>query len=98
MKIWRELNKLDFPSIYLEYLTIAILSGKSKDTSKLNDNFWFTLQALSKDINNPLNIRIVDPANSTNILSDLLKTTEKKTIISKAKLSIAQKYWSDIVW
>src|SRR5690606_11230314 len=59
LKIWRELNKLDFPSIYLEYLTISILSGKSKDASKITDNFWFILQALSKDISNPLNSRIV---------------------------------------
>ena len=98
LKIWRELNKLDFPSIYLEYLTISILSGKSKDASKLTDNFWFILQALSKDISNPLYSRIVDPANSTNILSDLLSATEKKAIISKAKLSIGQQYWSGIVW
>lgn len=98
LKIWRELNKLDFPSIYLEYLTIGILSGKSKDASKLTDNFLFILQALSKDISNPLNSRIVDPANSTNILSDLLTSTEKKAIISKAKLSIGQQYWSGIVW
>lgn len=98
LKIWRELNKLDFPSIYLEYLTISILSGKSKDASKLTENFWFILQALSKDISNPLYSRIVDPANSTNILSDLLSATEKKAIISKAKLSIGQQYWSGIVW
>lgn len=98
LKIWRELNKLDFPSIYLEYLTISILSGKSKDASKLTGNFWFILQALSKDISNPLYSRIVDPANSTNILSDLLSATEKKAIISKAKLSIGQQYWSGIVW
>lgn len=98
LKIWRELHRLDFPSIYLEYLTIGILSGKSKDASKLTDNFWFILQALSKDISNPLNNRIVDPANSTNILSDLLTETEKKAIISKAKLSIGQQYWRGIVW
>jgi len=98
LKILRELNKLDFPSIYLEYLTIGILAGKSKDASSLTYNFWFTLQALSKDISNPLNSRIVDPANSTNILSDLLTSTEKKVIISKAKLSIGQQYWNGIVW
>jgi len=97
-KIWRELNNLDFPSIYLEYLTISILYGKSKDASKLTDNFWFILQELSKDISNPLNSRIVDPANSTNILSDLLTATERKAIISTAKLSIGQQYWSGIVW
>lgn len=98
LKVWRELNKIDFPSIYLEYLTISILSGKSKDTSKLADNFWYILQELSKDTSNPLYSRIVDPANTTNILSDLLTQTEKKTIISKAKIAIGQKYWSDIVW
>lgn len=98
LKIWRELNKLDFPSIYLEYLTIGILSGKSKDSSKLTDNFWYILQELSKDTGNPLSRRIVDPANSTNILSDLLNATEKKAIVSKAKTAIGQQYWSGIVW
>lgn len=98
LKIWRELNKIEFPSIYLEYLTINILSGKSKDPSKLADNFLYILQELSKDTSNPLYSRIVDPANTTNILSDLLNQTEKKTIISKAKSAIKQNYWSDIVW
>lgn len=98
LKIWRELNKLDFPSIYLEYMTINTLSGKSKDATKLADNFWFVLQELSKDTNNPLNSRIVDPANSTNILSELLNATEKKVIITKAKTAVGQKNWNDIVW
>jgi len=98
LKIWRELNKLDFPSIYLEYMTINTLSGKSKDSTKLADNFWFVLQELSKDTSNPLNSRIVDPANSTNILSELLNETEKKAITSKAKIAAGQKNWGDIVW
>src|SRR5690606_38767256 len=72
LKIWRELNGLDFPSIYLEYLTISALSGKSLDATKLADNFIFLLRELAKDTSNPLNRRIVDPANSNNILSDLL--------------------------
>src|SRR5690606_7362409 len=98
LKIWRELNQLDFPSIYLEYLTINILCGKSKDPSKLADNFLFILQELSKDTSNPLNSRIVDPTNTTNILSELLNATEKKAIITKAKTAIGQQYWSGVVW
>ncbi len=98
LKIWRELNQFEFPSIYLEYLTINILSGKSKESSKLADNFWFVLQELSKDTSNPLNRRIIDPANTTNILSDLLNTTEKNAIISNAKTAIRQQYWNRIVW
>src|SRR5690606_29875028 len=69
LKIWRELNGLEFPSIYLEYLAISCLYGKSKEASSLSENFRFLLKELSKDINNPLNGRIVDPANSNNILS-----------------------------
>jgi len=98
LKIWRELNSLDFPSIYLEYLTISVLLGKSKDASKLADNFIFLLRELAKDTNNPLYSRIVDPANSNNILSELLTVTEKKTIISTAKISAGQQYWANIVW
>lgn len=98
LKIWRELNGLDFPSIYLEYLTVSVLLGRSKDASMLAYNFIFLLRELAKDTNNTLNSRIVDPANSNNILSDLLTLTEKKTIVSKAKISAGQQYWRDIVW
>ena len=98
LKIWRELNSLDFPSIYLEYLTISVLLGKSKDASKLADNFIFLLRELAKDTNNPLYSRIVDPANSNNILSELLTVIEKKTIISTAKISAGQQNWANIVW
>ena len=98
LKIWRQLNGLDFPSIYLEYLTLQILSGKSKDATRLGENFLHILRELSKDISNPLFTRIIDPANSANILSDLLNEEEKRTIILKAKTAISQKYWESIVW
>lgn len=73
IKIWRELNKLDFPSIYLEYLMKDnILLNRSTNINNISDNVWHVLNELAKDIGNPLNSRIVDPANSANILSDLL--------------------------
>lgn len=99
LKIWRELNHLDFPSIYLEYLLIDnILLNKTKDINKLADNFWHVLLELARDTGNPLFSRIVDPANSTNILSDLLSSEEKHEIISKAKISATQSEWGQIVY
>jgi hypothetical protein len=98
LKIWRELNGLDFPSIYLEYLTINTLSGKSKDATSLADNVWHVINELKKDSGNPLFGRIVDPANTGNILSDLLTTTEKNAIISKAKIAGQAKRWDQIVY
>jgi hypothetical protein len=98
LKIWRELNGIDFPSIYLEYLTIQILNGKSKDINNIDKNFFFLLKELAKEISNPLFNRIIDPASSTNILSDLLTLNEKNLIIKKANESIQKKSWNDIIW
>ena len=99
LKIWRELNNLDFPSIYLEYLMINnTLLNKSKDINNLSNNVWHALNELAKTQGNPLYSRIVDPANTTNILSDLLANTEKNRIISQAQLAIRQRNWSQIVW
>ncbi len=99
LKIWRELNHLDFSSIYLEYLLINnILLNKSKDTNSLADNFWYVLVELAKDTGNPLFSRIVDPANSNNILSDLLTVAEKNKIIATAKTTIAPRKWENVVW
>lgn len=99
LKIWRELHQLDFPSIYLEYLLINnILLNKSKDINSLGDNVWYALNELAKSTGNPLGARIVDPANSANILSDLLTTAEKNKIISQAQTAIRQTNWNQIVW
>ncbi|MFA4826992.1 MAG: nucleotidyltransferase [Candidatus Shapirobacteria bacterium] len=99
VKIWRELNKLDFPSIYLEYLLVdVVLSGKSKGDNNIATNFLFALSELGRSTNNPLLTRVVDPANSTNILSDLLTSSEKNLIINKARESSQKSNWGYIVW
>lgn len=98
LKIWRELNQLDFPSVYLEYLLVNnILLGRSSAQDQLAPNCWHAINALAKSVGNPLFARIVDPANSANILSDLLTVTEKNKIIAKAKVAAAQRFWSNIV-
>ena len=99
LKIWRELNRLEFPSIYLEYLLIDnILLNRPKDIGNLANNFWHILSQLALDTGNPLNSRIVDPGNTSNILSGLLDTNEKNLIINKAKESTQKPYWEQVVW
>ncbi|MEK9174390.1 MAG: hypothetical protein AAB725_00255 [Patescibacteria group bacterium] len=98
LKIWRELNQLDFPSIYLEYLLVKnILLYRSNGANDFAANAWYALNELAKDSGNPLFARVVDPANSNNILSDLLTTTEKNEIVAKAKVAASQQYWKNIV-
>ena len=97
-KIWRELNGLDFPSIYLEYLIISnILLGKSNDINNLADNTTYTLTELARDIGNPLDARVIDPANTSNVLSDLLNQTEKTKIIDAAKIAIGSN-WNQVFY
>ena len=97
LKVWRELNNLEFPSIYMEYLLInGILKHKQKNN--LASNFHHVLSELAKNQGNPLFSRLLDPANSNNTLSDLITTNEKQRIIDAAKSSIGEQYWSSIVY
>jgi hypothetical protein len=99
LKIWRELNKLDFPSIYL--LINNILFNKASGLNNLATNFWHTLLELAKEVSNPLFDTVSDPANTNNILSDLLTNVEKNRIIAKAKIATtypANQSWGNIIW
>lgn len=99
LKIWRELNKLDFPSIYLEYLLINnILRKQPMGDAHLSENFFHILRELSSVENNPLKSTVIDPANSNNILSDLLTEMDERRIFASACASIAHKNWNNIVW
>lgn len=91
-KIWRNQNKLSFPSIYLELFVISVLHGKN--TNQLERNMLTILKSLVDDLKNK---RIVDPANTNNILSDEVDTLTKSAISLQASLDRVKQYWSEIV-
>jgi len=92
-KIWRERHGLEFPSLFLELAVIE--ATKYRKYGEYNDNFWEVLKWLSLNITST---RIIDPANSNNILSDDLSIIEKKSISSKAYESLQKKNWGEIIW
>lgn len=93
MKIWRNLHNLDFPSFYLELTVLDALSGKNRN--QLANNVLTVLDYL-KD--NFASARVIDPANSNNIVSEDLTSTGKQAISSAAAVSRNMQYWRQIVW
>lgn len=92
LKVWRKNHGLEFPSIYLETLAIDALSGKS--SANTADNFLFLLRYIRDNI---CTLRVVDPANSNNILSDDLTAGEKRSISAQAQKSLSEQYWEQII-
>jgi hypothetical protein len=93
IKIWRFLHGLDFPSLYLELFTIKSLTARSRNS--LADNVLYALQTIGTSL---ASIRIEDPANTNNILSDEITVKEKQQIAALAAQSARQPYWEDIIW
>lgn len=93
LKVWRENHRLEFPSINLETLAIDALSGRySSDTAS---NFSYLLRYIGDNIGS---LRVVDPANSNNILSDDLTAGEKRILSTQAQKSLTEQYWEQIIW
>jgi hypothetical protein len=92
-KIWRERHGISFPSIFLELVTIEAL--KNKGTTDHDNNFLSLLEYIRDTIQT---VRIVDPANTNNIISNDLTVGEKKVIADQARGSRNAKNWSDILW
>ena len=93
LKIWRMLHRLDFPSLYLELFTIDALSGRSRST--LAENVLHVLRTVGSSLTST---RIVDPANTNNILSDDLTQAEKQLVAAQASTSARQQSWGSIIW
>lgn len=93
LKIWRENHKLEFPSIYLECFAIEALKGRP--LCMLAENFLYLLQFISDNI---LTKKILDPANTNNILSNELTQQEKRILATSAKNSLCEQNWRAIIW
>lgn len=93
LKIWRYLNGLSFPSMYLELITLEALYYKSK-----NDLANNVLEVLKYLRDNFVDKVVIDPSNTNNTISDDLYKYEKEAIAQKARDSLSKTNWSEIVW
>ena len=92
-KIWRERHNLDFPSMFLELAVIE--ATKNRNYGDFDNNFWEVLKWLSVNITSA---RIIDPANTNNIISDDLTQNEKRAIANMASVSLQKQSWQEIIW
>lgn len=93
LKVWRRLNGLEFPSIFLELVVIEAMRRRRR--SGITDNLihiWDWIQSHIDDA------RIIDPANSANIISDDSTIAEKTAIASRANWSLGQSSWNEVLW
>lgn len=93
LKLWRNQAGLEFPSFYLEATTIAALAGARASTG-VSTKVWTVFEYLRDKFENA---RVVDPANTNNILSDDLTVAEKKAVRVAATRALAATDWNQIV-
>jgi hypothetical protein len=92
LKLWRNQKGIDFPSFYLELSVIAALSGKR--SGDFSANVWTTLIYLRDRF---ANARVVDPANTNNVISDDLTISGKASVAAAASKALNATNWKEIV-
>ena len=92
LKIWRHRHALRFPSFYLELSVIHALSASPR--LPVSASFLGVLHFLSSDFPQT---RLPDPANSNNVVSDLLTAEEKYRIAGVAQMSLQAPSWPEIL-
>ncbi len=95
LKIWKKINRLEFPSMYLEMYTIDALSGKWTGKSYLAKNFLYVLEHISKYF---MSTAVYDPSNSRNTISNSLYKYEKEAIQQAAQRSLSKTYLKQIIY
>ncbi len=92
-KLWRLRHQVNLGSFAIELVVAKSLTGKRIEP--LADRFWEVLGFLRDDIGST---RLVDPANSNNIVSDDISSSDKLAIASFARLSRLERSWEKVVW
>jgi hypothetical protein len=93
LKTWRTLHNFRFPSFYLELVTLEALRNARKGDIATN-----TLRLLEYLRDNVTTARFIDPANTSNVVSDDCTASEKSMIALQASASLEKKTWEEIVW
>jgi hypothetical protein len=97
LKLWRDQRGLNFPSFYLELAVIEALAPTllgAAPYGDLSNNVWIVFRHLRDRF--PM-ARVLDPANSNNVISDDLTGAEKTAIQSAATAALTASNWNQIV-
>ena len=93
LKIWCNLNGLDFPSFLLELTVLETL--KKRPVLGIERKFLTVLKYIIEEFEY---VKIYDPANTNNIVSDTITGDQKLQIIQMARSSYESDCWEKIVW
>jgi len=93
LKIWRERNELDFPSLYLELAVLRAL--ETERFGQLAENVLVALRYLANRFEKEV---VRDPASRDNVLSDDLAASDKKAIAKAARDALYGENWKKIIW
>lgn len=93
IKIWRDRHGLDISSTLLELIVIRAL--KYQTTYDISSNVSKVLNYIKEEI---LSLKIEDPSNSNNILTDDLTLSSRFSIYKQAEKSSKAAYWSEVLW
>ena len=93
VKLWRDQKRIDFPSFYLELTVIDALPWQLAPET-LAANVWRVFQYLRDNVTTS---RVIDPANTNNIISDDLTAVDKGKVQAAAVAALSAKAWEQIV-
>ena len=93
VKIWRERNRLDFPSLYLELTVLRALEGVP--FGQLAENVLTVFRYLSHHFERAV---VADPGNAKNIVSGDISEDDKKAIAAAAGGALYEENWKKIIW
>jgi hypothetical protein len=91
VKLWRDQKRLDFPSFLLE---MTVINALFQQYGALSDNVLKVFKYLRDRFSNA---RVIDPANTNNVISDDLTATEKAKITTAAAQAVSAANWNQIV-
>ena len=93
MKLWNVRQGLGLRSFFVELLVARVLNGTQLVgyDKKLVEMFTYIA-------NNIESARIIDPANSNNIISDLIPIATKRHVAARAKAALLARTWNEVVW
>lgn len=92
VKIWLSLHQLDVPSFYVELLVLEALSGYRY--AQLASNSVRVLEFIR---DRARTLRLLDPSNTNNVVSDDVTIAERGQLVSLATRALSGS-WSSFVW